>query len=147
MILMSCSLLKLNLELKSVSRPVCLDVGLPSGTHNQTFFFVWQFWLCWYWAPSLTRGWVCNLLVQLLFGLARAITLGSKYRRTQTIFYSFVWDFPNLEGQVAVFISHRSRVAHLYPRHWVPFSLLLATRWSYSNPPSHRMFFVYNSIF
>jgi hypothetical protein len=33
-------------------------------------------------APSLTRGWVCNLLVQLLLGLARAITLGSKSRRT-----------------------------------------------------------------
>jgi hypothetical protein len=33
-------------------------------------------------APSLTRGWVCNLLVQLLLGLARAVTLGSKSRRT-----------------------------------------------------------------
>jgi hypothetical protein len=31
-------------------------------------------------APSLTRGWVCNLLVQLLLGLARAVTLGSKFR-------------------------------------------------------------------
>jgi hypothetical protein len=31
---------------------------------------------------SLTRGWVCNLLVQLLLGLARAVTLGSKFRRT-----------------------------------------------------------------
>jgi hypothetical protein len=33
-------------------------------------------------APSLTRGWVCNLLIQLLLGLARAVTLGSKSRRT-----------------------------------------------------------------
>jgi hypothetical protein len=32
--------------------------------------------------PSLTRGRVCNLLVQLLLGLARAVTLGSKFRRT-----------------------------------------------------------------
>jgi hypothetical protein len=32
-------------------------------------------------ALSLTRGWVCNLLVQLLLGLARAVTLGSKSRR------------------------------------------------------------------
>jgi hypothetical protein len=31
-------------------------------------------------APSLTRGWVCNLLVQLLLGLARAVVLGSKSR-------------------------------------------------------------------
>jgi hypothetical protein len=29
------------------------------------------------------RGWVCNLLVQLLLGLARAVTLGSKSRRTR----------------------------------------------------------------
>jgi hypothetical protein len=28
------------------------------------------------------RGWVCNLLVQLLLGPARAVTLGSKSRRT-----------------------------------------------------------------
>jgi hypothetical protein len=33
--------------------------------------------------PSLTRGRVCNVLVQLLLGLARAVTLGSKSRRTQ----------------------------------------------------------------
>jgi hypothetical protein len=33
-------------------------------------------------APSLTRGRVCNLLVQLLLGLARAVTLGSKSHRT-----------------------------------------------------------------
>jgi hypothetical protein len=33
-------------------------------------------------APSLTRGRVCNLFVQLLLGLTRAVTLGSKSRRT-----------------------------------------------------------------
>jgi hypothetical protein len=33
--------------------------------------------------PSLTRGRVCNLLVQLLLGLARAAALGCKSRRTQ----------------------------------------------------------------
>jgi hypothetical protein len=33
-------------------------------------------------APSLTRGRVCNLLVQLLLGLASAVTLGSKSHRT-----------------------------------------------------------------
>jgi hypothetical protein len=45
-------------------------------------FSVWQLRISWYGAPSLTRGWVCNLLVQLLLGLARAVTLGSKSRRT-----------------------------------------------------------------
>jgi hypothetical protein len=38
--------------------------------------------VCYFVAPSLTRGRVCNLLVQLLLGLARAVTLGSKSRRT-----------------------------------------------------------------
>jgi hypothetical protein len=37
---------------------------------------------CYFVAPSLTRWRVCNLLVQLLLSLARAVTLGSKSRRT-----------------------------------------------------------------
>jgi hypothetical protein len=32
-----------------------------------------------------------------------------------TIFYCLIWDFPNLEGQVPVFISPRNRVVQLYP--------------------------------
>jgi hypothetical protein len=32
--------------------------------------------------PSLMRRCLCNLLVQLLLGLARAVTLGSKSRRS-----------------------------------------------------------------
>jgi hypothetical protein len=46
-------------------------------------FSVWQLWVSWCGAPSLTRGWVCNLLVQLLLGLARAVTLRTKSRRAQ----------------------------------------------------------------
>jgi hypothetical protein len=61
----------------TVSRPVSLGVGL------QDFFSVWQLWVSWCEAPSLTRGWVCNLLVQLLLGLARVVTLRSKSRRAQ----------------------------------------------------------------
>jgi hypothetical protein len=38
-----------------------------------------RFFMC---APSLTRGWICNLLVQLLLGHARSVTLRSKSRRT-----------------------------------------------------------------
>jgi hypothetical protein len=79
-------------------------------------FPVWQLRVSCCWTPSLTIGWVCNLLVQLLLGLSRAITLGSKSRRTQTIFYCLIWDSPNLEGQVPVFISPRNRVAQLHPQ-------------------------------
>jgi hypothetical protein len=70
----------------TVSRPVCPGVGRPSGTRDQFFFLleisIRQLRLCCFVAPSLTRGRVCNLLVQLLLGLARAVTLVSKSRRT-----------------------------------------------------------------
>jgi hypothetical protein len=84
----------------------------------------WQLQVSWYGTPSLTRGWVCNLLTQLLLGLARAIALGSKSRRTQTIFYCLIWDSPNLEGQVSVFISPGTGWPSYTPGHWVPFCRL-----------------------
>jgi hypothetical protein len=55
-----------------------LGVGLPSGAHDQIFFLSDN---CG--APPLTRGCACNLLVQLLLCLARAVTLRSKSHRTQ----------------------------------------------------------------
>jgi hypothetical protein len=79
--------LKLKLNLRpAVSRPVCLGVRRPSGTRDQFFFLLEisfrKLRLCYFVAHSLTRGWVCNLLAQLLLGLARAVTLRSKSRRT-----------------------------------------------------------------
>jgi hypothetical protein len=59
---------------------------LVSGSHlehmTRCLFSVWRLRSCWCVAPSLTREWVCNLLVQLFLILARAVTLGSKSRRT-----------------------------------------------------------------
>jgi hypothetical protein len=70
----------------TVSRPVSLGVRRPSGTRDQFYFlleiFFRQLRFCNCVAPSATRGRVCNLLVQLLLGLDRAVTLGSKSRRT-----------------------------------------------------------------
>jgi hypothetical protein len=58
---------------------------LVSGAHLEsvTRFLLshWRLRVSWYGAPSLTRARVCNLLVQLLPGLARAVTLGLKSRR------------------------------------------------------------------
>jgi hypothetical protein len=70
----------------TVSRPVCPGVRRPFGTRDQFFFLLeisfGQLRLCYFVAPYLTRGRVCNLLVKLLLSLARAVILGSKSRRT-----------------------------------------------------------------
>jgi hypothetical protein len=67
---------------RSVGQYVLVSGSCPEPT-TRFFFAVWQLRVSWYSAPSLTRGWVCNLLVQLLLGLARAVTLGSKSRKTR----------------------------------------------------------------
>jgi hypothetical protein len=62
---------------------------------------------------SLTRGWIFRL--QLLISLASAVILGYESRGTHDhIILSYILDFPNLEGQVPLFISPRNRVAELY---------------------------------
>jgi hypothetical protein len=95
-------------------------------------------------SPSLTRGRVCNLLVQLFLGLARAVTLGSKSRRTHGhILLSQLRLPPKLVVQVLVFISPRNRVTQLYPRAldslFCRLLRLAGLRWRYSNPPPHRV--------
>jgi hypothetical protein len=64
----------------TVSRPVCLGTKHPFGTYDQ----IWQLRVCWFGAPSLTRGRVCRL--QLLLVLARAVIFGSESRRTDLSF-------------------------------------------------------------
>jgi hypothetical protein len=102
-----------------VSRPVCLGVMLLSGTRDQffpSFFLYWQLQVSRCGEPSLTRGRVRILLVQLLLGLARAVTLGAQVPLNSRAYFTVSFETPNLEGQVPVFISPRNRVAQLYPR-------------------------------
>jgi hypothetical protein len=71
--------LKLNYDRQSVS--LC---QAPIGTRNQFFFlleiFFKQLWVCYFVAPSLMRGRVCNLL--LLLVLASIVLLVSESRGT-----------------------------------------------------------------
>jgi hypothetical protein len=86
----------LKLKLICDRQSVCQSV-LVSGAHLGTltnFSFSLKFpsdsCVSYFVAPSLTRGRVCNLLVQLLLGLARAVTLGSKSAELTTIFYCLI---------------------------------------------------------
>jgi hypothetical protein len=110
---------KVNLR-PTVSRPACPGVRRPSGTCDQFFFHheisCRQLRLCYCVAPSLMRGRVCNLLYNCFWALPEQSLLSRNPAKLAAIFYCLIWDPPNLEGQVLVFISPRNRVAQLYPR-------------------------------
>jgi hypothetical protein len=86
----------------------------PCGTYDQIFLF-WQLRVSWCRAPSLTRGWVYNLLAQLLLGLDIVVTLGPKHRRTQEILQSPLRLHEPGGPSPRIHIPG-NRVAQLYPR-------------------------------
>jgi hypothetical protein len=122
--------------LPTVSRPVCPGVRRPSGTRDQFFFLLEisfrQLRLCYFVAPSLTRELVCNLLVQLLLDLARAVTLGSKSRRTQRPYLTVSSETPPIWRASFPYLSPPgTRWPSYTPGHWVPFLSPLTTRRDY----------------
>jgi hypothetical protein len=64
----------------TVSRTVCLGVRSPSGTRDQFLFLLEilfrQLRVCYFVAPSLTRGRVCNLLCNCFWALLEQSLLG-----------------------------------------------------------------------
>jgi hypothetical protein len=94
--------------------------------HDQFFFllemFLRQLWVCYFMAPSLRGGQVCNLF--LLLGLASAIPLGSESRGTQD--HILLFQFLRLP-------QPGGPGPHIYippgqGGHWVPFPSPLTTR-------------------
>jgi hypothetical protein len=123
--------LKLIYDRQSVGQSV-----LVSGTHlgpRDQFFFLSeisfrQLRVCYVVAPSLTIGRLCNLLRNCFWALPEQSLLCRSPAELTAIFYCLIWDSPNLEGQLPVFISPRNRVAQLY-----------LLRWRYSNPLPHGL--------
>jgi hypothetical protein len=80
-------------------------------------------------------------LYNCLWALPKQSLLGRSPADLTAIVYSLIWDSPNLEDQVPVFISPRNRVAQLYPRAlgslFVPSYDSQGLRWRYSNPSPH----------
>jgi hypothetical protein len=75
----------------------------PSGARNQIFVTVRQLRVFWCEAHSQMRGHIWHL--QLLLVLTSAVILGSESHRTHYhILLPEIWDSPNLEGQVAIFM-------------------------------------------
>jgi hypothetical protein len=91
---------------------------VPIWDQRPIFSFTLKFPLrvCSFVAPSLTRGRFCNLLYNCLCALPEQSLLGRSPTELMTIFYCLFLDFPNLEGQVPVFISPSNSVAQICPR-------------------------------
>jgi hypothetical protein len=140
-----CTTIEVEVEVNlwpTVSRPVYPRVRRPSMTRDQFFFLLEisfrQLRLCYFVAPSLTRGQVCNLLVQLqLPQLLEQSLLGRRPAELTAIFYCLSWDSPNLEGQVPVFISPRPRWPSYTPGHWVALPLLASGTINSDAPVEH----------
>jgi hypothetical protein len=124
-----------------------LSVGqsvLVSGPHLESrtrFFSVWQFRLTWCGAPSLTRRWVCNLLFQLLLGVASVVTLGSESRINHDHISLSHMRLPQPGGPGSrIYIPQEQSGPVIHPGTGFPFhrNLRLANlQWIYSNPLPH----------
>jgi hypothetical protein len=126
----------------TVSRPVSLGVRGPSGTRDQFYFlleiFFRQLRFCNFVAPSPTRERVCNLLVQLLLGLARAVTLGSKFRRTHGHILLRLLQPGGPGSRIYFPLEQGGPVIHPGTGfHFVASYDSQGLRWRYSNPPPH----------
>jgi hypothetical protein len=89
-------------------------------------------------APSLTRGWVCNLLVKLLLGLERAVTLRSKSRKTHGHILLSHLRLPQPGGPgLRIYIPQRQGGPVTTPGTEFTFRCLLRLA-GYSNPSPHE---------
>jgi hypothetical protein len=134
-------MMKYSCDRRSVGQSVLLSGSHPEPM-TRFLFSVWQLRVSWCWAPSLTRGWVFNLLTQLLLGLTRAFILGSKSSRIQDHILLSHLRHPQPGGPGScIYIPQEQGDPVIPSGTGFPFRRLLrlaGLRWRYSNPPPHR---------
>jgi hypothetical protein len=116
-----------------------LGARLSSDAHYQIFVFCLTVAGFLYGAPSVMRGWVSNLLIQLLLGLSRATAIRSKSRRTHDhILHSRLrLPQPGEPGPYILILQEQSGIV-IPPATGFPFCCLLrfpGLWWRYSNQP------------
>jgi hypothetical protein len=100
---------KIYYDRRSVGQSLLVS-SIPLGLTARLLLLSDSWGVFWCGALSLTRERVCRL--QSLLVLASAVILWSKSRGTRDhILLSQIRDSPNMDGQVAVFISPRNSVA------------------------------------
>jgi hypothetical protein len=106
-----CALFHVNIDSQRAAR--CCIASLNVVTTSNIIFQLNTCRYSPYITSSLTRG--CVFRLQLLLAIASAVILRSESRGSHDhILLSQIRDFPNLEGQVPVFISSRNIVAPIY---------------------------------
>jgi hypothetical protein len=127
---------------QSASPSWCQD---PSGTRDQFFFLLEiifrQLRVCYFVAPSLMSGRICNLL--LLLVLTIAVLLGSESRRTQDhiLLFQFLRHSPTWRARSPYLYPPETGWPRYTPDSGFPFHRLLrlaGLQWRYSIPPPHR---------
>jgi hypothetical protein len=124
----------------TVSRSVCLGVG----SITTIFITVGHLLSLCFRAPSLTKGLVCNLLIQF------AATLRPSLSELMITSYCLIWDhillshtrLPQPGGPgPCIYIPQEQSVSDIPPGTEFPFLWLLRLvrlQWKYSIPPPHR---------
>jgi hypothetical protein len=123
----------MKLKLICDRRSVCQSVSV-SGSHLELmarFFFFFLSDNCGFvdvGNPLWREYWSIIYWYNCFWALPGQSLSGPSPAELTTIFYSFIWHSPYLDGQVLLFISPRNRVAQLYLPGTVPFSSPLTTR-------------------
>jgi hypothetical protein len=116
----------------TVSRPVCLGVRHPSATSDQLFFLreisFRQLQVCYFVAPSLTRGQVYNLLYNSFWALQSSHSWVEVSQNSRPYFTVSSETPPTWRARFPYLYPPGTRWPSYTPGHWVPFLSPLTTR-------------------